>query len=90
MGVPQGGIISPLLSNLVLHELDVYISSLIKEREKANEGIPMEVENTAYFVLSNLLSKKKRKLQGRVAKEKKRHLSQLEKKEITSQTEVNT
>lgn len=31
-GVPQGGIISPLLSNLVLHELDKYIERIQKER----------------------------------------------------------
>ena len=34
MGVPQGGIISPLLSNLVLHELDKFIKKLQLENSK--------------------------------------------------------
>jgi len=31
IGVPQGGIVSPLLSNIYLHELDIYVESLIEE-----------------------------------------------------------
>nr|YP_009568396.1 hypothetical protein [Orbilia oligospora]QBL02026.1 hypothetical protein [Orbilia oligospora] len=31
LGVPQGGILSPLLSNIYLHELDLYMKSLIEE-----------------------------------------------------------
>lgn len=31
MGVPQGGIISPLLSNLILHEFDLFVDNLMKE-----------------------------------------------------------
>lgn len=37
MGVPQGGIVSPLLSNLVLHELDLFILNII--RKKAAEMV---------------------------------------------------
>lgn len=33
----QGGIVSPLLSNLVLHELDQFVSNLIEENRKSNE-----------------------------------------------------
>jgi len=29
-GTPQGGVLSPLLSNIVLHELDVYIEDVLK------------------------------------------------------------
>lgn len=32
LGVPQGGIISPILSNIVLHELDRYITDLIEAK----------------------------------------------------------
>jgi len=45
VGVPQGGILSPLLSNLVLHELDVYIRDISKERELASEGEPPTLNN---------------------------------------------
>jgi group II intron reverse transcriptase/maturase len=31
VGVPQGGIISPLLSNLILHELDLYVETMIQK-----------------------------------------------------------
>lgn len=34
VGVPQGGIISPLLSNLILHELDTYVKDKIQEYNK--------------------------------------------------------
>jgi len=38
-GVPQGGIISPLLSNLILHELDKLIDELPKRAEENNGGL---------------------------------------------------
>jgi len=31
LGTPQGGIASPLLSNIMLHELDCYMERRIKE-----------------------------------------------------------
>ena len=33
LGVPQGGIISPLLSNLVLHELDLFVAEIQNKRK---------------------------------------------------------
>lgn len=37
LGVPQGGIISPFLSNVYLHELDVYMQTLKEEYDTVGE-----------------------------------------------------
>lgn len=39
LGVPQGSIVSPILSNLVLHELDSYVAELQAEQERNNKGL---------------------------------------------------
>lgn len=56
-GVPQGGIISPLLSNLVLHELDVYMEQLITKRETLNSRVKKHINNPEYYKLNNLAAK---------------------------------
>jgi retron-type reverse transcriptase len=62
MGVPQGGILSPLLSNLVLHELDVFVSQLIKSRLIENGTAKPNIPNKKYRNLTNSLSRTKLKL----------------------------
>lgn len=63
-GVPQGGIISPLLSNLVLHEFDVFIRSLIQTRNQENSKLEKTtIINPKY----NSLSSQIRRLRGRLA-----------------------
>lgn len=60
-GVPQGGIVSPLLSNLVLHELDLFIN---KRKEKIEEGIkgePTSKRNPVYYKLSGQITRLKAK-----------------------------
>lgn len=55
-GVPQGGIVSPLLSNLVLHELDVYIGKIIEEKSKAMVGVNSYSPNSVYSNKSCVIS----------------------------------
>src|SRR5690606_3382137 len=68
-GVPQGGIVSPILSNLYLHELDVYVSKLQTELEKKNKGARHTIKNPAYKKIDFRIQgigkvEKKRKLKG--------------------------
>lgn len=49
IGVPQGGIISPLLSNLMLHELDVYVSNFITEFEALRVNKKKRLDNPEYM-----------------------------------------
>lgn len=55
IGVPQGGIASPILSNLVLNELDLYIDKLIQQRLRVekNDGRPHTLRNPAYYKFDN-------------------------------------
>lgn len=56
LGVPQGGIVSPLLSNLVLHDLDLFIAELIDRTEKENRGLKKNLVNPKYGRLSGRIA----------------------------------
>lgn len=49
IGVPQGGIASPILSNLILNELDRYIELLLEENNRKLQTKSHTVRNPAYY-----------------------------------------
>lgn len=56
VGVPQGGIISPLLSNLVLHELDVFVEELLKAETSQPGGSKTLLRNPLYTSVTGKIS----------------------------------
>jgi len=61
LGVPQGSIISPLLSNLVLHELDILLQKKMDQLNQKNTGIKPYIDNPIYRKLSSRIINLKRK-----------------------------
>lgn len=57
VGVPQGGIASPILSNLILHELDRYVEKLMAENE-------MKLNSKAHTMRNPEYSKIDSRIQG--------------------------
>ena len=93
-GCPQGGIISPILANIYLHELDLYVAELSKDFQK-----PYKSRITAeYSRLSGRMTRVKQKIKKaeeagnmaekeRLLKELKKLRSQLLKTPCKSQTD---
>lgn len=93
-GCPQGGIISPILANIYLHELDLYVAELNKGYQK-----PYKSRITAeYSRLSGRMTRMKQKIKKaeeagnmaekeRLLKELKKLRSQLLKTPCKSQTD---
>ena len=63
-GVPQGGTISPILSNLMLHELDTYVEELMKKLDEHNIGLKPYRVNPKYHNITTRLSRLKKKIQA--------------------------
>lgn len=68
-GVPQGGILSPLLSNLYLHELDLKMEEIIRKYDEESHGEEERIANKKYSNISKKMctinkTNKKRKAEG--------------------------
>lgn len=61
-GVPQGSIISPLLSNLILNSFDSVIEEIIKEYNNKSEGIKPSITNPEYHKLTMRISRLNKKI----------------------------
>lgn len=65
IGVPQGGIASPILSNLVLNELDLFVQKLITDFDEKLKGGKHTNRNPAYVVIDSkigAITRQERKL----------------------------
>jgi group II intron reverse transcriptase/maturase len=81
MGVPQGGILSPLLSNLVLHELDKFVRRLIKERKLRYGEEKKDAINPVYRALTAKMKAKRTSSMRKMKKEGHLHFTQPERRE---------
>lgn len=59
-GVPQGSIISPILSNLVLHELDKFVANLAESHDKRSRGLKAYLKNPVYHKLTMRINRLKK------------------------------
>jgi len=57
MGVPQGGILSPLLSNVILHEFDLYMEKRKLEFQTSSINQKPMIVNKKYTNLSTIIRK---------------------------------
>lgn len=66
LGVPQGGILSPLLSNVVLHELDKFVENLKSEQKEAVDSAePLALKsNKEYQRISTRITKIRKQIDG--------------------------
>lgn len=77
IGVPQGGIASPILSNLVLHELDNFVESLMDENDRRLCSKYHTIRNPAYYSIDYRIQgitrlEKRWKARGKILDEKRK------------------
>lgn len=77
-GTPQGGIISPILANIYLHELDRFMEMKVMEFNKGKRRKP----NPEYIRLQSLIHRKRERLRNSYLSESERKVTQEEMGEL--------
>lgn len=77
-GTPQGGIISPLLANIYLNELDQFVKELTRSYTKGERRIP----NPEYRRVNDRLDRRVKKLRNQELGEEKQEQIRMEIKEL--------
>ena len=73
-GTPQGGIVSPLLCNAFLHQLDEYMMQDLDANRAQTKQESDQRTNPAYRKIANAISKCRRRLRGNPVRTERRHL----------------
>jgi retron-type reverse transcriptase len=62
VGVPQGSILSPILSNLILHELDKFMEQIKLQQIEKNRDIKPSIRSNEYGRLTSQVNHYNRRL----------------------------
>jgi len=61
-GTPQGGIVSPILANIYLHELDVFVEDTLKREFKFGDRVSNKIVNPAYSRITGKMQRMSKKI----------------------------
>ena len=74
-GVPQGGIVSPIMSNIMLHELDVFVNDKMYGGDENGDGRKRYIVNQKYQNLNAKVHRLRKKLRSTTTTALKRRIS---------------
>jgi group II intron reverse transcriptase/maturase len=80
-GTPQGGVLSPLLCNIFLHQLDEYLMRDLKANETQTKRVSNARRNPEYRTIENKITRLRRLLRQATGAEREGHIKELTKLE---------